>query len=276
MVGGEGRGAATARGPLGGALASAAACDRSLLLTPFPSALRSQETLCRVTGGMKVKADRDESSPYAAMLAAQDVAQRIKVRERRGGERKPKAAAAPGRSARSERRGRPGLVRALRPPPGSGLAWMAHRLLWHPLGRELAGVRFPPGPDAALFGRGLPLTAALTLPSPPPPPPPLRSPTGARRLLRPRQAPGDRWQQDQDPGAGRPVRPARARPGGHQNRAHRGRHPHPDRLDPPQGRPPRSPPVEVPLPPLGCDFSPAPHTAHFCRPWRPADCARAS
>jgi hypothetical protein len=31
------------------------------------------------TGGMKVKADRDESSPYAAMLAAQDVAQRCKV-----------------------------------------------------------------------------------------------------------------------------------------------------------------------------------------------------
>ena len=29
-------------------------------------------------GGMKVKADRDESSPYAAMLAAQDVAQRCK------------------------------------------------------------------------------------------------------------------------------------------------------------------------------------------------------
>ena len=32
-----------------------------------------------VTGGMKVKADRDESSPYAAMLAAQDVSQRCKV-----------------------------------------------------------------------------------------------------------------------------------------------------------------------------------------------------
>jgi len=30
-------------------------------------------------GGMKVKADRDEASPYAAMLAAQDVAQRCKV-----------------------------------------------------------------------------------------------------------------------------------------------------------------------------------------------------
>lgn len=30
-------------------------------------------------GGMKVKADRDESSPYAAMLAAKDVADRCKV-----------------------------------------------------------------------------------------------------------------------------------------------------------------------------------------------------
>ena len=29
-------------------------------------------------GGMKVKADRDESSPYAAMLAAQDVATRCR------------------------------------------------------------------------------------------------------------------------------------------------------------------------------------------------------
>ncbi|OCT51188.1 40S ribosomal protein S14 [Cladophialophora carrionii] len=40
--------------------------------------LSGRETICRVTGGMKVKADRDESSPYAAMLAAQDVAQRCK------------------------------------------------------------------------------------------------------------------------------------------------------------------------------------------------------
>ena len=38
-----------------------------------------RETICRVTGGMKVKADRDEASPYAAMLAAQDVAERCKV-----------------------------------------------------------------------------------------------------------------------------------------------------------------------------------------------------
>merc|ERR1711998_765127 len=40
--------------------------------------MTGRETLTRVTGGMKVKADRDESSPYAAMLAAQDVAARCK------------------------------------------------------------------------------------------------------------------------------------------------------------------------------------------------------
>ena len=45
--------------------------------------LSGKETLVRVTGGMKVKADRDESSPYAAMLAAQDVAARCKVRGKR-------------------------------------------------------------------------------------------------------------------------------------------------------------------------------------------------
>merc|ERR1711924_166716 len=40
--------------------------------------LSGRETIIRVTGGMKVKADRDESSPYAAMLAARDVAARCK------------------------------------------------------------------------------------------------------------------------------------------------------------------------------------------------------
>ena len=39
-----------------------------------------RETIVKVTGGMKVKADRDEASPYAAMLAAQDVA--VKCKER--------------------------------------------------------------------------------------------------------------------------------------------------------------------------------------------------
>ena len=37
-----------------------------------------RETFCRITGGMMVKADRDESSPYAAMLAAQNVVARLK------------------------------------------------------------------------------------------------------------------------------------------------------------------------------------------------------
>ncbi|KAJ9092909.1 ribosomal protein S14, S11 [Naganishia onofrii] len=40
--------------------------------------LSGKETISRVTGGMKVKADRDESSPYAAMLASQDVAVKCK------------------------------------------------------------------------------------------------------------------------------------------------------------------------------------------------------
>ena len=40
--------------------------------------LTGRETLARVTGGMKVKSDRDESSPYAAMLAAIDIVNRLK------------------------------------------------------------------------------------------------------------------------------------------------------------------------------------------------------
>ncbi|CAM9203829.1 unnamed protein product, partial [Ectocarpus fasciculatus] len=40
--------------------------------------LSGRETLCRITGGMKVKADRDEASPYAAMLAAMDAAEKAK------------------------------------------------------------------------------------------------------------------------------------------------------------------------------------------------------
>ena len=45
--------------------------------------MSGRETISRVTGGMKVKADRDESSPYAAMLAAQDVVNRLKEIGRR-------------------------------------------------------------------------------------------------------------------------------------------------------------------------------------------------
>merc|ERR1712215_616150 len=41
--------------------------------------LSGSDTIVRMTGGQKVKADRDESSPYAAMLAAQDVAEKCKT-----------------------------------------------------------------------------------------------------------------------------------------------------------------------------------------------------
>ena len=40
--------------------------------------LSGAETLVKVTGGMVVKAQRDQATPYAAMLAAQQVAARLK------------------------------------------------------------------------------------------------------------------------------------------------------------------------------------------------------
>jgi small subunit ribosomal protein S14e len=40
--------------------------------------LSGRETFVRRSGGMEVKADRDESSPYAAMIATQKVAERCK------------------------------------------------------------------------------------------------------------------------------------------------------------------------------------------------------
>lgn len=52
----------------------------SVLLDTFihVTDLTGRETLIRVTGGMKVKADREEASPYAAMQAAKDVVDRLK------------------------------------------------------------------------------------------------------------------------------------------------------------------------------------------------------
>ena len=41
--------------------------------------LCGRETYAKVTGGMKVRSDREESSPYAAMLAAADVAKELKI-----------------------------------------------------------------------------------------------------------------------------------------------------------------------------------------------------
>jgi ribosomal protein S11 len=40
--------------------------------------LSGRETYARVTGGMKVKSDREESSPYATMMASQDIYTRLK------------------------------------------------------------------------------------------------------------------------------------------------------------------------------------------------------
>jgi small subunit ribosomal protein S14e len=52
---------------------------RRLILTSHePCFLTCASSSFTFTGGMKVKADRDESSPYAAMLAAQDCAVRCK------------------------------------------------------------------------------------------------------------------------------------------------------------------------------------------------------
>merc|ERR1712007_398944 len=40
--------------------------------------MSGRETVCRITGGMQVKSDRDESSPYAAMQAGQHACTRCK------------------------------------------------------------------------------------------------------------------------------------------------------------------------------------------------------
>ena len=59
---------------------SATALFKSIVKNSLFPTIFCRETIARVTGGMKVKADRDEASPYAAMLAAQDVAALCKER----------------------------------------------------------------------------------------------------------------------------------------------------------------------------------------------------
>lgn len=39
--------------------------------------ISGRETFCRVTGGMQVSCDREEASPYAAMMAAQEVSKKL-------------------------------------------------------------------------------------------------------------------------------------------------------------------------------------------------------
>lgn len=91
-----------------------------------------------MTGGMKVKAEQDESSPYAAMLAAQDVVQRckelgvialcVKFQATGGNRTKP-----PGPSAQSALRALLAVVRRL-----GGLKMSPPSLSTAPTGREVA------------------------------------------------------------------------------------------------------------------------------------------
>ena len=85
----------------------------------------------------------------------------------------------------------------------------------------------------------LPTLTSLPLPFPPFPPP-----AGAGHHRPPHQAARHRRQQDQDARPRRAVGAPRAGPLWPQDRPHRGRDPDPDGHHPPEGRSPRSPPVE--------------------------------
>jgi small subunit ribosomal protein S11 len=74
------------------------------------------ETIARASGGMVAKADRDESSPYTAMLMAQQLADKLKEREIRGLRVKVKAA-----SGRKSRTTAPGAQAAIRAFARAGL-----------------------------------------------------------------------------------------------------------------------------------------------------------
>ena len=68
------------------------------------------ETIARASGGMVAKADRDESSPYTAMLMAQQLADKLREREIRGLRVKVKAAS--GRKSRTTAPGAQAAIRA--------------------------------------------------------------------------------------------------------------------------------------------------------------------
>ncbi len=68
------------------------------------------ETIAKASGGMIAKADRDESSPYTAMLMATQLAEKLKEREIRGIHVKVKAAA--GRKSRTTAPGAQAAIRA--------------------------------------------------------------------------------------------------------------------------------------------------------------------
>lgn len=68
------------------------------------------ETIARISGGMVAKADRDESSPYTAMLMATQLVDRLREREIRGVHVKIKAAT--GRRSRTTAPGAQAAIRA--------------------------------------------------------------------------------------------------------------------------------------------------------------------
>ncbi|HID20167.1 MAG TPA: 30S ribosomal protein S11 [Methanophagales archaeon] len=75
------------------------------------------ETIARASGGMVAKADRDESSPYTAMLMATQLAEKLKEREIKGIHVKVKAA-----SGRKSRTTAPGAQAAIRAFARAGLS----------------------------------------------------------------------------------------------------------------------------------------------------------
>ncbi|MCD6203328.1 MAG: 30S ribosomal protein S11 [Methanophagales archaeon] len=74
------------------------------------------ETIARASGGMIAKADRDESSPYTAMLMASQLADKLKERGIMGLHVKVKAA-----SGRKSRTPAPGAQAAIRAFARAGL-----------------------------------------------------------------------------------------------------------------------------------------------------------
>jgi small subunit ribosomal protein S11 len=72
--------------------------------------LTGAETIARASGGMIAKADRDESSPYTAMLMAAQLAEKLKEREITGIHVRVKAAA--GRKSRTTAPGAQAAIRA--------------------------------------------------------------------------------------------------------------------------------------------------------------------
>ena len=174
-----------------------------------------RETLVKVTGGMKVKADRDEASPYAAMLAAQDVVIKCKDLGIGGLHIKMRATVTPPPT----------------PPPCRGPATIRRSLLpLPPLNRCLS----PTLLHAILLGLTcspvllhLPTALALALQphhanhralSPPPLDPPYPHPHPTSAEPAPLHITG--WQPHQDAGAGRTVGAPGACPWWHQDWPH--------------------------------------------------------